>query len=165
MAWHLVNGYLLSWFSKNFQYLESMKRKLIQGKKIHLRSGKLTVNFTSSRARAARLCVHLELLPLPAEQQQLPLLTQSSVCLWLPWIPARAGEQQLRLCAPHGWIQPFLAHSFILAVQWDLQDVTVPGTYLPFKCVWNWQMCSKVIKGGMTDSLTKYPISLGNQAK
>lgn len=49
-------------------------------------------------------------------------------------------------------LKPVKCHCF-----WDLSP--------SFKCGWNWQVYAKVIKGGLTDSLTRYLISLGNQAK
>lgn len=86
------------------------KKKRKKWKRWNLGSGKWTVNFTSSRGRAVRLCVHLYLLPALAAQQQVPLL---SPALWLPWIPALAHQlsppdrvcSSWRLRAPH-WMDP-----------------------------------------------------------
>lgn len=112
----------------------------------------------------------------------------SSVCLWLPWIPARADLPAVLPSPPSQPSFPAILPSHpsqpgSAAAEGSLPSVLhislpYPGSSVKlvkcqcswdlspsFKCGWNWQLCSKVIKGRMTDNLTRYLISLGNQAK
>lgn len=111
-------------------------------KKMEFGIRKMNCEFHKQQRQSSQVMCALVSVACPSSTAAGPFTQPSPVCACgfpgsLPWLtssPPQTGCAAAEGSVPlTGWI--LQAHSFILPVQSNLHDVTVPGTYLPFKCV------------------------------
>lgn len=178
MTWHFINGCFLPWLHEKFWYLESVTENHLKGKKKGMKFGigKINWEFHKQWSHSSQVMCAFAVVISFTRTAAAPFTHPRPLCACgflgslptltcQPSFPARVCSSWV-LPAPL-WMQPVLHVSLLYpGSSMNLAKCHCPWNLSPsFKCRWNWQVCSKVIKGGMTDSLTRYLISLGNQAK